>query len=64
MGGVQDVSSVMVMPNCKVFLASIANTGVITGTNLNICIGNNGIFAGNSTNQIKKSCSNFDLQGF
>ena len=52
MGGVQDASSVMVLPNCKVFLAYIFNTGVITGTNLNICIGKNGSFAGNSTNQI------------
>ena len=52
MGGVQDASSVMVLPNCKVFLGNIFNTGVITGSNLNICIGKNGTFAGNTTNQI------------
>ena len=52
MGGVQDASSVMVLPNCKVFTAYVFNTGVITGTNLNICIGKNGGFAGNTTNQL------------
>ena len=52
MGGLQDASSVMVLPNCKVFLAYVFNTGTITGTNLNLCIGNNGSFAGNTTNQL------------
>ena len=52
MGGVQDASSVMVMPNCTVFYMRADLTGTLTGTNLLLGVGKNGFFAGNSTNQI------------
>lgn len=52
MGGVQDASSVIVMPNCYVYAAVITASNAVTGTNLIVAIGKNGTFAGNASNQL------------
>ena len=65
MGGIQsDASSVIYMPACYIFGARAQSSNTVSGTNIYLSVLNNGIDAGNSTNQIAFNITDSSLNTY